>query len=414
MKDNYLIPVIPFNSKIIAKGEKSYIFDTEGKRYLDINSGQFCSILGNSNKEVADYMYHNVLNKIQHTCTSMLSEDVINTAVEVNRISGEMNAYSIMLSTGAEVVEFCMRYAKHLTGKSGIICFNKGYHGLSLGAQSITYEGIYSMPHVPYTYSVTVPDTFLDEEGIMECLSEVKKVVENYGDNIAAMLFEPIASVGGMVIPHKLYFEKIREICDENNILLIFDECQTGFGRTGTWFYYQQLGCIPDMVACAKGIGLGYPVSLALMRETLIPHDGFSMTHYSSHQNDSFAAGIISYGIQHIEEKDIMKEVKEKGDYFLKELQKLSEKISILINPRGKGLMLGIDLHLVGIEDYRSIMNQIVAEAQEEGLILQSTNAGQTLRFLPSYMIEYEEIDFCIDVLQRICKKFEKLYGVRF
>lgn len=402
--DNYLIPVIPFHKEIVERGEGSYVYDTDGNKLLDVNSGQFCTVLGHSNPELA-LCIKKITENIAHTNTSMLSSEVLKAAENLNRISGDMNAFSILLSTGSEAVEFCIRYAKHIKKKNGILCFEKGYHGLTLGSQSVTFSGKYALPAVSDIYSVPVPDTFATQEELTGDIEKLEGILKQSGSDIAAVLMEPIVSVGGMIFPDKYYFEEVRRLCTEYDVLLIFDESQTGYGRTGEWFAYRQMGIVPDMVACAKGIGLGYPVAAALFADYLIPKDGFAMSHYSSHQNDAFSAAIINFGIDYIERNNILNEVKEKGKYFLDKLMKISESNSVISRPRGRGLMIGFELKIEGVENYRTVYPKLCDMAAKEGLIIQATNGGQTIRFLPSYTISYQEIDFCIDVIDKITKK---------
>ena len=401
MRENYLIPVIPFHDPVLVRGEGSYVYDAEGKRYLDLNSGQFCTVLGHSNKELIEEITR-ISETLVHTSSGMVSEEVLLAAENIHNISGKMKAYSIFLSTGAESVEFAIRYSKHLKKKSGIICFEKGYHGLTLGTQSITFGGMYANPEVSLVYSVPIPDTFADEEEINRCIEAFEKVLKEHGEEISGAVFEPIVSVGGMIFPAKRYFKEVRRLCDEYDVLLIFDECQTGFGRTGTWFYYEQLDVIPDMVACAKGMGMGYPVSMVMFRDGLIPKEGMTMTHYSSHQNDGFAAAIVNFGIRYITEHGLLEQNKKNGELFLEKLKALSAKKDCYRNPRGHGLMLGLDLHIEGVSNYRPIYQEISEKATELGVLLQGTNGGQVLRFLPDYLIAEEDMDVCLDVLEKI------------
>ena len=397
--NNYLLPVISFYSPVMSAGEGTYIYDQNGKRYLDLNAGQFCSVLGHSNPDLANCIAQNA-QKIAHTNTEILTEDVLTAAENINRISGDLDAYSIFLSTGAECVEFCLRYAKHIQQKEGVVCFNKGYHGLTLGAQSVTYSGVYARPTVGNVYNVSIPDTFICSDELQFYVEEFETVLRCYGDRIAAVLMEPIVSVGGMIFPPPAYFDKIRQICDIYNVLLIFDECQTGFGRTGTWFNYQQLECIPDMAACAKAMGLGYPVSMAMFSRKLVNENVFAMTHYSSHQNDAFAAAIINFGIEYMENNNLLSIIQDKGAFFLHELYKLEQRCEYVTAPRGQGLMLGLDLYIEGVENYRPFFRQLAETALDKGLIIQSTNGGKTLRFLPNYLITTDEINLCIAILE--------------
>lgn len=401
MRDNYLIPVIGFHDPVLVKGEGSYVYDEQGRKLLDLNSGQFCTVLGHSNQELADAVTK-ISKTLVHTSSGMVSEEVLLAAENVHEISGDMKASSIFLSTGAEAVEFAIRYAKHIKGRSGILCFDKGYHGLTLGTQSVTFAGVYANPTVPSIYSAPVPDTFASKDEVEQCLQVLEDTLQKYGKDIAGVLFEPIVSVGGMIFPEKRFFQETRRLCDQYDVLLLFDECQTGFGRTGSWFYYEQLGVIPDMVICAKGIGLGYPVSMVMFREGLIPKEGVAMTHYSSHQNDGFAAAIVNFGISYIKKHQLLKEAKEKGSYFLEKLEQLSQNNPHYQKARGHGLMLGLDLHLDGVENYRPVYQELYEKAAEAGVLLQGTCGGQILRFLPDYLIEKEDIDFCIRVLEKV------------
>lgn len=400
MKENYLIPIIPFHEPVLVRGEGSYVYDEEGKKLLDLNSGQFCTVLGHSNKDLIKEITR-ISETLVHTSSGMISEEVVEVSKKIHEISGNMEAYSILLSTGAESVEFALRYAKHLKGRNGIVCFQKGYHGLTLGTQSVTFGGVYAVPEVSHIFSVPIPDTFAEKEEVDNCLAVLEKTLAEQGKEIAGVLMEPIVSVGGMIFPVKEYFTEVRRLCDKYDVLLILDECQTGFGRTGSWFYYEQLGIIPDMVACAKGIGLGYPVSLVMFRNGLVPKEGMTMTHYSSHQNDGFAAVIVNFGIQYIKEHNLLERATEIGIYFLEKLKELEKTCLVYTKARGHGLMLGLDLQLKGVDNYRSVYQELTEKSTKEGVLLQGTNGGQILRFLPDYLIQKEDIDFCVEVLKK-------------
>lgn len=404
MEQNYLLPVIGFHGPVVASGKGSYVYDRDGKKYLDLNSGQFCTVLGHGNEALARRIYETA-RTVSHTNTAMLSEEVLEAAQNIHRISGDLKGYSIFLSTGAEAVEFCIRYAKFIKKREGIICFDKGYHGLTLGAQSITFGGVYARPQVSEIFSVPVPDTFAAPQEIQEAADAFEQVLRQQAGKIAAAVLEPMVSVGGMIFPAAAYFQRIQALCEQYDILLIFDECQSGFGRTGKWFGYQTLGCLPDMIACAKAVGLGYPVSMAVMAEKWIPEEGFAMTHYSSHQNDGFAAAIVNFGIETIEREGILSQVEEKGRYFLAGLQKLAADERICIEkPRGCGLMLGADLKIPGMENYREYYAELARRAAQKGLIIQGTAGGRILRFLPDYLIAHEDIDFCMAVLSELLR----------
>ncbi len=397
--NNFLIPVIGFDQPVLTDGKGSYVFDGE-KKYLDLNSGQFCTVLGHNNPEF-NQLVHKQIDHLAHTATGMLSDIVLECAEKLYQISGDMKAYSILLSTGAEAIEFCLRNAKALKNKNGIVCFDKGYHGLTLGTQSVTFGGKYAKPLVSSIYPFPAPDTFADEQAISAAVKDFENLIQQNVQDIAAVLFEPVVSVGGMIFPPKEFFKQVRTLCDRYGVLLVLDECQTGFGRLGEWFAYQQLGIVPDMVALAKGIGNGYPVSAVLVAEKHIPQGKLMpVTHYSSHQNDPFSAAVVLGGIKYIEEHDILARVKETGEAFLQDLARLCAECKYVVNARGCGFMLGADLHCPGVSNYRTVYQDLHRLMLQKGVIIQATNGGQTLRFLPDYLMEEAVFAGALDALK--------------
>lgn len=400
--ENHLLPIIHFTEEIMHRGAGSYLYDTDGKKYLDLNSGQFCVALGHSNKALLSKVFEKA-SDIVHTASNIYTDEVAECSNLLNAMSGEMDAYSILLSTGSEAVEFCLRYAKFIKGRQGVVCFDKGYHGLTLGSQSITFGGKFTKPHVENTASVSVPETTDEAAESIGALRELLKTGE-----YAAVVTEPIVSVGGMIYPPEDWFKQLREVCDEFDVLMVFDESQTGFGRTGDWFAYQTYDTVPDMVVLAKSVGLGFPVSVAMFRSSLLPEsDVYAMSHYSSHQNDSFAAAIINAAVGYMEANGVLAGVAEKGEYFLQKLKELEDKNKHIMKARGKGLMLGCELAYDGISDYRHLYADLYDKMMKNGVIIQGTGGGHTLRFLPDYLISHEDIDFAVDTLDRVLKEIQ-------
>lgn len=399
--ENHLIPIIHFADEIMHKGEGSWLFDIEGKKYLDLNSGQFCTALGHSNDYILDRVFEKG-RQLVHTASNIVSDEVVKCADTLNRLSGEMDAYSILLSTGSEGVEFCIRYAKHIKGRDGIVCFDKGYHGLTLGSQSITFAGRFTKPHVEDTASVKVPET---AEEVEESIAVLEDLLST--GKYAAVAVEPIVSVGGMIYPPEEWFPRLRETCDKYDTLLIFDESQTGFGRTGEWFAYQTFNTVPDMVVLAKSVGLGFPVAVAMFRGKLMPESGlFAMSHYSSHQNDSLSAAVINTAVEYMQKENVLEGITGRGEYFLKKLKELESRNPHIVRARGCGLMLGCELDFEGVTDYRHLYADLYDRMMKNGVIIQGTNGGHTLRFLPDYLISREDIDFAIDTLDRVLNEF--------
>ena len=393
----YMAPVIPFDSNIIKSGKGNYLYTTTGKKILDLNSGQFCTVFGHSNEALCKVIEENARN-LQHTCSSCLAESVLKAAKKVNQISGVLDARTLFLSTGSEAVETCLRYAKHITSRDGVICFSNGYHGLSLGSQGITFSGIYSRPRVASVYGIEPPSNV---EKVDEALDKLKEILNKHGYKIAVMLVEPIVSVGGLIYPPFVFFEKAKMILDEYGVLLAFDESQTGFGRTGKWFAYQHMKCVPDFVICSKAMGLGYPVSALLFNGKLVDNTEITMTHYSSHQNDPLAGDIVQFEIDYFIGNNLIERIISLGEYFLEKLKMLEDKYLYFDNARGIGLMLGLDFKIPDVKDYRPIYKKFHDIAENNGVLLQATDGERVLRFLPSYLTTEREVDFCIEMLEK-------------
>jgi 4-aminobutyrate aminotransferase-like enzyme len=407
----YVAPVFKFQKPIFVRGEGSYVWDQDGNRLLDVNAGQFCSILGHSHPKVAETVSKLAV-KLQNTSSMVLSEEVLYAAKRMHDICKGMDSRLLLLATGGEANECCMRYAKHLTGnKVGVISFDKGYHGLTLGTESSSIGRQRVKPAISKTFQVPVPPVYYDDEKteriVDKYLNEFEEMVKKNHQDIALTLFEPILSTGGMYFPPAKYFKRVKEVCKQYNILLTFDECQTGFGRTGTWFYYEQLDCIPDMVVCAKGIGLGYPVSAVIFNGKIVPENGFIMSHFSSHQNDPFSAGIVSFGIDYITQNNIISKNKEKGDYLIEQLDALSKKYKVISDVRGKGLMCAFDISSE-VKNYKELNIKMLELAMQRGLILQACNDYKSIRLLPNYEITYKEIDCVCDIIEQTIKEIEE------
>ena len=290
----YILPVINFEEPILVKGEGNYVFDLDDNKILDLNGGQFCTILGHSNPELKAVI-NQIGDTIQHTNTATLTKNTIEAMKEVHKLMPELDARTIFLATGSESVEFAIRYAKHITGKNGMVCFDIGYHGLTLGSQSITYGGVHARPQITEIFSIKTPTHKTTIIELRTIITEFEQICKN--NQIAALIIEPVVSVGGMYVQSKDFINELKTICLKYSVLLIFDECQTCMGRTGEWFGYQSLGVTPDIVVAAKGIGLGYPVGLVSINNKYVENYP-PLIHYSSHQNDPFSAQIVSFIIK--------------------------------------------------------------------------------------------------------------------
>ena len=405
--ENYkdiILPTNEFIEPILKKGSGSFVWDVDENKYLDLNCGQFCLCFGHNYLPLIKIITKQS-KTILHTNTSTLTSIVLEALKKLIEITDQTFHAGIFLSTGAEAVEFALRFSKSISKNNKIIFLNQGYHGLSLGAQSVSSYGKWAFPKVTETFGVTVPKTTNE---INLCIKNIEKILDENRGEIAAIIMEPILGAGGMIFPPIRFFEEIRRLCNTNKIILIFDECQTGFGRTGNWFCYQEYMIKPDILIFAKASGAGIPVSGLLFKEDLVNkmREG-NLTHFSSHQNDPLAAAVLLFVIKEIEKQRILKRVRRLGKIFLKKITEISQRNTALIRPRGLGLMIAFDLNEKLFSDGKNAGQKLVKNLLSQGVIIQSIEKGRTIRLMPSFFISIYEINFFTRRLKIALKNIE-------
>jgi len=411
--EDYLFKLTPFHTPVLKSGKGSKVVDVDGNEYLDLMSGQFSLPLGNGNKEFTKLLAAQA-EKIIHTNTMYLSEEVLKGVKVLGSITAKDLNKSSFLSTGAEAVEFAIRHAKFYTGKEGIAAIDRGYHGLTLATQSITNEGIYAKPIVPKSYFIPTPNYLNRPSGVsiedymQDCLNKSRSILEAHKGEIAAIIIEPIISVGGMIVLTKEYMNGIQEIVNEHEALLILDECQTGLGRVGKWFGYEYFNVVPDILVLAKGAGLGLPTSIVVFKDHIAKSLEGKIMHFSSHQNDPISGASIEFLINYMKKNDTLNTINKRGEYLLKSLKDVSIESTLIKNPRGLGLMIGFDLPEELFSESFNPGKELILLLEEEGILIQATRRGKTFRILPSYEIEEKEIDMFITKLEKCMRLLEQ------
>lgn len=411
--DKNVFSAVPYRKMILKSGKGMWVKDVDNNLYLDMMSGQFCLPLGYSDASVAKLIKRQ-LSTLVHTNTMFLTEDVVKGARALSSIVGKLPIKVFFLSTGAEAVEFAIRNAKAYTSKESLASFSVGYHGLTLATQALSNSGLYAKPMISKTYHLPAPD-WLNRPGNQTvnqftkmCLKETEEILKDAKGDLAAIIVEPIVSVGGMIFPQKGYFTGLAKIAKSHKALLIFDESQTGIGRTGTWFAYEHYGVTPDMVILAKGIGLGFPSSAVTIRSGIAKSLEGKVLHFSSHQNDPLSGATTEFIISYIKKKKMLGSITQKGVYFLDKLCAVAKSHPIVKNPRGLGLMLGFDLDEKLFTENRNPGQQLISLLEEEGILIQAVRRGRTFRILPAFIIKEKEINLFIKKLDICLKMLEK------
>jgi 4-aminobutyrate aminotransferase-like enzyme len=409
MIDN-VFPVVNYPDIRLASGEGSWVTDTRGKRYLDLNSGQFCASSGHSS-DVLKTAVHDFMNSLQDTHTGMLSVQAQEGLKSLGEISGFRKPYSVMLSTGSEAVEFAIRYAKHIKEKDGIVAFDIGYHGITHGAAGYSLSRSKIRPPLEKSYVIPAPrcKNFDEPENfhIEESINELRRLLERNHKDVAAFIVEPVISGGGMFKVPDEFMRQAINLCHEHDVFVIFDECQTGGGRLGRWYSYSEKDYLPDFVVAGKSIGMGLPVASVTARGESVDLARVSMEHFSSHQNEPFSGVIISSFVKWMKEERKLDFIRDIGCAFLSELQgKISE---YGVQVRGEGLMIGFDIsHDQPGPGTIQQGNLFIKRAADEGIILQHCNFGRTIRVLPNYNLQNSEILFFGEKLRKVFLGYEK------
>jgi len=370
---------------VLEKGEGVCLYDVTGKRYLDFAAGIAVFALGYNHKGYNDAL-KNQIDCLIHTSNLYYNRPAIDAARKLVSASGMDKAF--FTNSGTEAIEGAIKAAKKYAynkdgkGEYEIIAMNHSFHGRSLGALSVTGNPKYQEAFKPLISGIYFAD-FND-------LDSVKKLVT---DKTCAILLEPIQGEGGIHPVEKSFLEGIKRICEENDILLIFDEIQCGMGRTGTMFAWQDYDVKPDIMTCAKALGCGIAVGAFVLNEKTAKASLAAGDHGTTYGGNPLAGAAVSKVFDIYEEEDIIGHVQRISEYLEEQLDKLVKKYDFIDSRRGKGLMQGLVIKNRPVGD-------IVTKALENGLII-ITAGSDVLRFVPPLVIEKEDVDEMIRLLER-------------
>lgn len=375
---------------VIDHGDGVYLYDTDGKEYLDFAAGIAVQAFGYNNKEYNQALKDQI-DKVLHTSNLYYNVPIMNAAKRVLKAS-EMDRV-FFTNSGTEAIEGAIKAAKKYAytrdGHAGheMIAMKQSFHGRSLGALSVTGNSHYQEPFEPLLPGVKFAD-FNDFES-------VKKLVT---DKTCAILFETVQGEGGIYPATKEFMENVRKLCDENDILLILDEIQCGMGRTGEMFAWQHYGVKPDIMTSAKALGCGVPVGAFLMTQRVADKSLAPGDHGTTYGGNPFVGAAVDKVLEMMEREDIPSHVKKVSVYLEQKLEKLIENYDFLKERRGIGLMQGIVCD--------KPVGQIAAAALEEGLII-ITAGSNVIRLVPPLVIEEKHVDEMLEKLNKVLQKFE-------
>ncbi|MGM0526341.1 MAG: aspartate aminotransferase family protein [Pseudomonadota bacterium] len=379
---------------IPVKGEGSRVWDQDDKEYIDFAGGIAVNCLGHCHPAMVSALQEQS-QKLWHLSNVFTNEPAIRLAKKLTDATFADRVY--FANSGAEANEAALKLARrwaleeHNQDKQQIIAFSKGFHGrtfftVTVGGQPAYSEGFGPKPggieHVPYN----------DIDALKALIS----------DKTCAVMMEPLQGEGGVVTPDAEFVKAVRELCDENNALLIFDEVQTGFGRTGSLYAYEQLGVTPDILTSAKSLGGGFPIGAMLTTETIAAHLKPG-THGSTYGGNPLGCAVSEAVLDVVNTDEVLTGVKQREQWLKDQLNAIGEKYGVFKEVRGKGCLIGAELS----EQFEGRARDFLLAGQEHGVMVLIAGAN-VIRFTPSLIIPEGDMK---EGLQRFEKAVAQVAG---
>ncbi|MFD6438546.1 aspartate aminotransferase family protein [Peribacillus sp. NPDC060186] len=432
MKRNHLIkPILDHNYPTVSHGKGIYLYDTDGKQYIDGSSGAVTASIGHGVIDVVEAMTEQA-SKVSFAYRSHFTSEAAETLAEkLSELApGDIN-WSFFVNSGSEATETAMKIAiqhwqeKGYERKNRIVSRWTSYHGITMGALSMSGHVsrrkrfvplLEDFPSISAPYCYRCP--YSESSGCkLQCANELETSIQRLGsENIAAFIAEPIIGASaGAVTPRDGYYQRIKEICERYDILFIADEVMTGLGRTGKMFAMEHWGVTPDIIALGKGMSAGYtPIAATLVSDRVmepILKGSNSIMAGHTYSANPLSAAISLEVLSYIERMDLVQAAEEKGNYLLEKLHGLAKRFDIIGDVRGKGLLLGLEFvsnrsSKTPFDLQDGITTRIVNKAFEKGLLIYPASgaiegiAGDAVIISPPLVITNEEIDSLVKILE--------------
>lgn len=376
-------------TKEIIRGHGSYVYDNKGNLYVDFEGGVWCTSLGHNHYRVNRAIMAQ-LGKISHVGYRYSNDVVEETAKKVLATLDMPEGKCVFLSSGSEAVELGVQMARSICKKPLLLTFSNAYLSAYGSAGSKSEEEWFLFDWSQCNGCLNID----------KCDADCHLIKSIPFDLIGGFVFEPGNTSGLIKLPPKQLVRNLEDLIRQNNGIIVVDEITTGIGRTGKWYGYMHYGMDPDIVAIGKGIGNGYPVSVAAMKLEIaeaLEKNGF---HYAqSHQNDPLGCAVVKEVIDVIQEDDLIAASREKGEWFLKELLQLASKHEAIKEVRGRGLMLGIEFRESIEKDRIRTLNK---ELFQRGFIVGYKATANLFRFYPALNIKKEDIRSMLENLEEL------------
>jgi 4-aminobutyrate aminotransferase len=412
-KENFehLSPVWTHSSDVVVDhGEGSYLYATDGRKFLDFTCGIGVTNTGHCHPKVAEairkqagLLLHGQANLVTHKPMLELVDEM--RTIVPNSLDG-----FFFSNSGAEAVEGALKLARHATGRPNVIVFQGSFHGRTVATMTMTtsktsYKAGYQ-PLMPGVFVAPYPYAFKfgwDEEKTSQwCLDELQNVLlsQSAPQETAAIFIEPVLGEGGYVVPPVSFMKGLREICNLHGILLVADEIQSGFGRTGKWFAHQHFNFDPDIMTVAKGLASGMPISSVVSRLDLMKK-WIPGSHGGTFGGNAVAAAAGVATIQAMKEERMLENAQERGSQLLAGLGHLQEKYPQIADVRGLGLMIGTEFRDAKGKPDKKTAKAVQAECLKRELMLLTAGTwDNTIRWIPPLVVTKDQIDEALSIFE--------------
>ena len=379
-EDQYLGNLYQRFPVTIEKGLGAHVWDTSNKEYIDCMGGYGVALVGHRNERVVNAIKSQI-DKIITVHSSLYSKTREEFLETLFKVAPKGLTQAHLNNSGAEAIEAAMKFARKFTGKKGMVAMNGSYHGKSMGALSLTFNPKYRKSFQPLVDKVTFSP-----------FGNIESLCEKIDDDTAFVILEPIQGESGIHVAPDGFLQDVRKLCDDNEILLIFDEIQSGLGRTGRMWASEHWDTAPDILCIAKGIAGGVPMGVTMVRPDIL--DCINKGEHSSTFGGnplSCAAGTAT--LQALTQDGLIDNAEKMGELFRDGLERLKEKHTIIREIRGKGLMIGIELKFE--------VKDILMEGIEKNLLLLYSGRN-ILRLLPPLVISEEDVTSSLEILDEL------------
>jgi len=376
-EDQYLGNLYQRFPVTIEKGLGSHVWDTDNNEYIDCMGGYGVALVGHRNERVVNAIKSQIdkVITVHSSFYNKTREEFLQTLIDIAP-SGLSQVH--LNNSGAESIEAAIKFARKFTGKKKMVAMKGSYHGKSMGALSLTFNPKYREPFQPLVEKVS-----FSPYGDVNALRDV------VDKDTAFVILEPIQGESGIHVPPEGFLQEVRKICNENDSLLIFDEIQSGLGRTGSMWASEHWKTVPDIMCLAKGIAGGVPMGATLVRPDILAVMKKG-EHSSTFGGNPLACAAGTATLQALTQDGLVENAKSMGEKFLRGLEELKSKHKIIREVRGKGLMIGVELKFE--------VKDILMEGIKNGLLLLYSGRN-ILRFLPPLVISEEDIVKTLQIL---------------